>query len=80
MAGIPKKVKAVLFPPVSTKVMAMVAFVIEVLGVVCLIMGIVSDAIQKVLGLDVLVWFFMAIAFFIYGLWWWLTAYFAAKE
>jgi len=35
---------------------------------------------QAILWLDTICWFYAAIALFIYGLWWWLTAYFAAKE
>jgi len=86
MAGIPKKVKAVIFPPVSTRVMAMVAFVLEILGLVCLVIGIISDVrmvsdyTSGPIWMEPGAWFFTAMALFIYGLWWWLTAYFAAKE
>jgi len=80
MAGIPKKLKVLLFPPISVRAMAMCAFVLEVLGIVCFIMAIISGAMDKELGLYPTYWFFMAIALWIYGLWWWLTAYFAAKE
>jgi hypothetical protein len=80
MAGIPENVKKIIFPPIGTKATAIVAFVLEILALGCLVVGIVSDAMQKILWLDMICWFFAAIALFIYGLWWWLSAYFAAKE
>jgi hypothetical protein len=80
MAGIPANVKKILFPPIGIKATAIVAFVLEILALGCLVVGIVSDAMQKTLWLDTICWFFAAIALFIYGLWWWLSAYFAAKE
>jgi hypothetical protein len=73
-------VKKLIFPPIGVKATAIVAFVLEILALGSLVVGIVSDALQKVLWLDVLCWFFIAIALFIYGLWWWLTAYFSTKE
>lgn len=73
-------VKKLLFPPIGAKGAAIMALVVEILAVGSLVVGIVSDAMQEVLWLDVLVWFFIAIALFIYGLWCWLTAYFASKE
>jgi hypothetical protein len=43
--------------------------------------GIIGSVLDKGLGLwwptD---WIFLAIALLLYGLWWWLAAYFAAKE
>ena len=80
MAEIPKNLKCLLFP-VSARVMARCAFILEMLGIVCLIVGIIGSVLDKGLGLwwptD---WIFLAIALWIYGLWWWLAAYFAAKE
>lgn len=73
-------VKKLLFPPIGAKATAIVALVLEILALGSLVVGIVSDAMMKVLWLDTIVWFFIAIALFIYGLWCWLTAYFASKE
>jgi putative exporter of polyketide antibiotics len=79
MAEIPKNLKCLLFP-VGARVMAICAFALEILGLACLVMGIITDVQQKVLWMDPLCWFYLAIALFIYGLWWWLAGYFAAKE
>jgi hypothetical protein len=79
MAEIPKNIKCLLFP-VGARVMAICAFVVEVLALACLVMGIITDVKQKMIGLDPYCWIYLAIALFIYGLWWWLATYFAAKE
>jgi hypothetical protein len=80
MAEIPKNLKCLLFPPIGARVMALCAFVLEILGLGSLVMGIITDVKQEMIGLDPYCWIFVAIALFIYGLWWWFTAYLAAKE
>lgn len=72
-------VKKLLFP-VGAKVMAICAFVMEILAVACVVMGIISDVKQKIMWMDPYCWLCLAAALFIYGLWWWLSAYFATKE
>lgn len=80
MAGIPKNVKSLLFPPIGVRAMAICAFVLEMLALPCLIMGIISSVKDDRVGLWSPEWFMITVVLFIYGLWWWLTAYFAAKE
>jgi hypothetical protein len=79
MAEIPKNIKCLLFP-VGARVMVICAFALEILGLASLVMGIITDVKQKVLWMDPLCWFYLGIALLIYGLWWWLAGYFAAKE
>jgi hypothetical protein len=79
MQEIPKDVKCALFL-VGAKTLARMASVAEALGFVCLIMAIISGAMNKVLGLAPSYWFLMTVAFWVYGFWSWLAAYFAAKE
>jgi hypothetical protein len=78
--AITKKVKALLFPPIGTKAMALVAFGLEILALASFIMGVISAARKHTMWLDPYSWLYVAIALFIYGLWWWLTAYFSAKD
>jgi hypothetical protein len=79
MAEIPKDVKSLLFG-MGAKWHARIAFVLDVLGLVVLIVGIIADAINKTLGLETTHWFIMAIAFWVWGLWAWFAALNAAKE
>jgi len=76
---IPKDMKFLLFGK-GARWHARVQFVLNWLGLVCLIVGIVGDAINRVLGLEPTNWFIMAAALWIWGLAAWLTAYHAAKE
>jgi hypothetical protein len=79
MAGIPKDVKSLLFG-MGAKWHARVAFVLDILGIVFLIVGIIADAINRTLGLETTHWFILMIAVWVWGLWSWLTALNAAKE
>ena len=79
MAEIPKDMKFLLFGK-GAKWHARSAMVLDWLGMVCLIVGIVGDAINRVLGLEPLSWLVIAVALWILGLWAWLCAYTAAKE
>jgi len=79
MAAVPKKLKFLLFG-MGPKWHATAAFVVEILAVICLILGIVSGFIDDSVGLWSTEWFLIAIALFIWGLWSWLTAYVAAKD
>lgn len=79
MAEIPKDLKFLLFGK-GAKWHARVSMVLQVLGIVCLIIGIVGDAINRTPGLAPTNWFILAVAFIVWGLWAWLCAYTAAKE
>ena len=79
MADIPKDIKFILFGK-GAKWHAWSAFVLDCLGLICLIVAIVADAINKTLGLETTHWFILAPALWILGLWSWLTALNAAKE
>ncbi|MCK4368981.1 MAG: hypothetical protein KAV68_04870 [Dehalococcoidales bacterium] len=79
MAEVPKDMKFLLFGK-GAKWHAVSAFILDWLGLACLIMGIISGAMDRALGLEPTYWFLAAIAFIVFGLWAWLTAYFTAKE
>jgi len=79
MAEIPKELRFLLFGR-GPKFHAMAALILEALGLICLIMGIIAGAMSKELGLAPSYWLLMAIAIWIWALWSWLTAYVGAKE
>ena len=79
MAEVPKDLRFMLFG-MGARWHARSSLVLECLGIVFLILGIVADAINKTLGLETTHWFIMTIAFFIWGLAAWLCSYYAAKE
>lgn len=79
MAEIPQDIKKVLFG-MGAKWHAWAAVIGDSLGLVCLIMGIISGAMNEVVGLAPTYWFLAAIAFIIFGLSAWVTAYFTVKE
>jgi hypothetical protein len=79
MAAVPKKLKFLLFGR-GPKFHAQVAMVLEALGLACLILGIISSAMDQALGLWSTEWLLITIALWIWALWSWLTAYTGAKE
>ena len=79
MAEIPKDMRFMIFGK-GAKWHASSMIVLNWLGLVCLIVGIVADAINMTLGLETTHWFIITIAFWLWGLASWLTAYHAAKE
>ena len=79
MADIPKDMRFMIFGK-GAKWHARSMMVLNWLGLACLIVGIIADAINMTLGLETTHWFIMTIAFWVWGLAAWLTAYFAAKE
>lgn len=79
MAAVPKELRFLLFGR-GPKFHAKAALFLEVLGLICLIMGIIAGAMSKELGLAPSYWLLMAIALWIWALWSWLTAYVGAKE
>ncbi len=79
MAAVPNGLKCLLFC-MGPKCLAVVAWVLEILGLASLVLGIVSAFQNDAVGLWSTEWFLIAIALFILGLWAWLVAYAAAKE
>jgi hypothetical protein len=79
MAAVPKKLKSLLFG-FGPKVHGTVAFIMEILGLACLVVGIISGFKNDAVGLWSTEWFLIAIVLFIWGLWHWLCAYAAAKD
>ena len=79
MVQIPKELKFLLFVR-GVKWHAQASMVLAMIALVCLILGIVSDAVNKTLGLESTNWLMIAVALFVWGWWGWMTAYTAAKE
>ena len=79
MAEILKNLKPMLFG-MGARWHAWAAVIQDTLALVCLIMGIISGAMDRALWLEPTYWFLAAIAFIVFGLSAWLTSYFAAKE
>jgi hypothetical protein len=79
MAAVPKNLKFLLFGR-GPKFHGTVAIVLEMLGLACLIVGIVAGVTNKELGMISTEWFLVVIAIWIWSLWSWLTAYVAAKD
>lgn len=59
---------------------AQMAFIANLLGIVTTILGIISAATKRSLGLGATNWFLLTIIFFIWGMSFWFSAYFGAKE
>ena len=79
MADIPKDMRFMIFGK-GAKWHSRSMFVLNWLGLACLIVGIVADAINTTLGLETTHWFIMTIAFWVWGFESWICAYYAAKE
>jgi len=79
MQEIPKELKQLLFG-MGAKWHAWASIIQNILGIVCLVMGIISGAMDKALWLEPTYWFLAAIAFIVFALSAWLTAHNAAKE
>ena len=79
MADVPKGLKPLMFGR-GPKFHARVSLVLEILGLVSLVLGIISAATDEALGLGATNWILIAIAVWIWAFWSWLTAYFGAKE
>ena len=59
---------------------ARAAEISNLLAPICLLMGIIGDATNRILGLEPINWFIMAVALWLAGLSAWKMAYTAAKE
>ncbi len=79
MAEVPENAKYLLFG-YGPKLHALMALVANLLGIAALIVGIVSMATGLPLGLGGTTWMLLTIILFIWGLSFWFSAYFGAKE
>ncbi len=79
MSEVPQNTRFTLFG-FGPKMHAQMAFVANFLGIITVIVGIVSAAIKKPLGLGATEWFLLTIIFFLWSLSFWFSAYFGAKE
>ena len=79
MTEVPKELKTLIFGR-GSRWHAWVNVISLSLGLVCLIIGIIGDAVNRTPGLEPTNWFLLAIALGVFGLASWLTAYTAAKE
>lgn len=79
MAEIPNDKKKLLFG-MGIKWHAIASFIMNCVALVCLILGIIAAAMDETLGLSANYWILLAIAFMVFALAAWLTAYHAAKE
>lgn len=79
MAEVPQDAKYWLFG-FGPKMHALMAFIINLLGIAAMIVGLVSAATKNSIGLTATEWFLLSILFFLWGFSFWFSAYFGAKE
>ena len=79
MIEIPQSIKFLLFG-FGPQMHAVMALITNLLAIATTILGIISAAKQSPLWLGATHWFLLAIILFIWGLSFWFTAYFGAKE
>lgn len=79
MSDVPENAKYLLFG-YGPRLHALMALIANLLGIIAFILGIVSAATKTSLGLDGTTWFLLTIVLFIWGLSFWFSAYFGAKE
>jgi hypothetical protein len=79
MSQIPKELKPILFGK-GAKWHAKISMLLDCLGMVSLVLGILSAALNRTLFLGTTNWLLLTIVLFVWGLWAWLCAYFAVKE
>ena len=79
MAEIPQNMKFLLFG-MGPRWHAKASMLLESIGMVTLILGIISAATNNAIGLGAGNWFLLTIALFLFGLSAWFCAYFGAKE
>jgi hypothetical protein len=77
MAEIPSECKRHLFEENPLRCLC-VNGIFTYLGVAFLVIGIVGDAINKVLGLEHTNWFIMAVGFWMLGIFAWFRGYYSA--
>ena len=79
MADVPDNAKYLLFG-YGPRLHALMALVANLLGIVALALGVISAATRAPLGLEATTWLLLTLILFIWGLSFWLSAYFGAKE
>ncbi len=79
MSEIPDDVKKKLFEA-NPMLCCRMSDVMTYLGVAALLIGIISDVINRVLLLEPTNWLIMSVIFFILGIFAWFRGYFSAKE
>ena len=79
MSQIPQNVQSLLFG-FGPQMHASMALITNLLAIAATVLGIISASRNSPLGLDTIHWFLLAIILFIWGLSFWLAAYFGAKE
>jgi hypothetical protein len=78
MSEIPSGLHSLVFG--RPKWRAQVSIVSDWIGTFCAVMGVISDVSNRVLGLEPINWFLLAIVFFIAGFWKWIMAFTAMKK
>lgn len=78
MSEISQNTKFLLFG-FGPKMHAQMAMVANLLGIISVILGIVSAATHSI-GLSATHWFLLTIIFFLWGMTFWFSAYYGAKE
>ena len=79
MSQIPQNVQGLLFG-FGPHLHAIMALIANLLAIAATALGIISAARNSPLGLGATQWFLLAVILFIWGLSFWLGAYFGAKE
>lgn len=79
MAEIPKEMKKLLFGR-GAKWHASASIILMYLSMVCVLVGIIGDAADRIPGLTPTNWFILAGVIWLMGMSAWFTAYFTAKE
>lgn len=79
MTEVPENAKYLLFG-YGPRLHALMALIANLLGIVCLVLGIVSKLMKAPLGLDGTAWLLLTIILFLWHLSFWFSAYFGAKE
>ena len=79
MVEIPRDLKRLLFGS-GARWHAWSAIILMYLSIICLIVGIIGDAADRIPGLSPTNWLILAGVLILMGISAWFTAYFAAKE
>lgn len=78
MSEIPSGLRSLVFG--RPKWRAQVSIVLDWIGTICAVMGVICDLSNRVLGLEPTNWFLLGIVFFIAGFWKWIIAFNAIKK
>jgi hypothetical protein len=78
MAEIPADLKFWLFGK-GPRWHVRVSLTLDVVGLVCLVVGVLGAALGRPLGLGATNWILIAIALWLWGFWAWFAAFFSAR-